>query len=435
MAQSQKALEAKKKKVDQSIRKMEKDLRHNKAQKATTIKDLNAIQGKIEDHKEEIVKVKSQISIVENKLGEKEELVYKLEQEIKGLKKDYANVMRKAYKASLVTNEWMLVLSAASINQAFVRWQYLRHIKAHRKAQAASIADKQLVLENELADLQGLKYSNQLLLNKAVNQTDQLNNNLQQKNNILDNLGTDEKKILANLKKRKAERQNIEKEINAVIRKEIERKRREALALAEKKRKAEEARLAKIEAEKKSDIKSDVHKAVGTTASAESKANENSGKTISTKKAVSLEETPESAKLSSSFQGNRGALNWPVSRGAVVRGFGKQAHQELKHVTINNNGIDIRTEVGADAKAVFEGEVIHVAFIAGYKNTVMVNHGKYYTIYSNLDAVYVNEGQKVSIGTVVGRVGQNSDMGFPELHFELWSEHSPMNPLTWLKRR
>jgi septal ring factor EnvC (AmiA/AmiB activator) len=434
MAQSQKELEAKKKKVDQSIRRMEKDLKDNKARKVTTLKDLNAIQGKIEDHKTEIVKVTSQISNVENKLGEKEELVFQLENEIKDLKNDYAKVMRKAYKASLVTNEWMLVLSAASINQAFVRWQYLRHIKEHRKAQAKEIADKQLVLESELADLQGLKYSNQLLLNKAVNQNAVLNSNLKEKNDILDNLGDNEKHLLANIKQRKVERNNIEKEINRVIRREIERKRKEALALAEKKRKEEEARLARIEAAKKSDITADVHHAIPTKEE-ETDAKVSTSRKLTAKKSVALEETPESAMLSSSFQGNRGSLNWPVSKGAVVRGFGKQAHPELKHVTINNNGLDIRTEAGADAKAVFDGEVIHVAFIAGYKNTVMVNHGKYYTIYSNLETVYVTKGQKIKTGALIGKVGNNGDMGFTELHFELWNEHNPMNPLIWLKKR
>ena len=128
-----------------------------------------------------------------------------------------------------------------------------------------------------------------------------------------------------------------------------------------------------------------------------------------------ISETPESAALSADFQGNRGTLSWPVKRGAVVRGFGRQTHADLSHVEIINNGIDIKTDPSAIATSVFEGEVVHVAFIAGYKNTVMINHGKYYTVYSNLESVNVNKGQKV--------------------HFELWSRSNPINPLTWLKAR
>jgi murein DD-endopeptidase MepM/ murein hydrolase activator NlpD len=125
---------------------------------------------------------------------------------------------------------------------------------------------------------------------------------------------------------------------------------------------------------------------------------------------------------------------WPVGRGVIIKRFGTQAHPDLSHVTIVNNGIDIKTETNARVNAVFEGEVVHIAFLSGYKNTVMINHGKYYTIYSNLESVAVSKGQKLKTGEMVGIAAVNADSGNTEVHFELWNKENPLNPAIWLKK-
>jgi len=443
-AQSQKDLEKKQHKVAQKIKQTEKELQNNKAQKKSTLKDFNDIQQKITVRKGAIQQVKVQLTMVDNRVGEKEQLIFALKNEINILKEEYAKIMRQAYRASLITNEWMLILSSASINEAFSRWHYLRQVKIHRRAQALTIGTKQLALEDELAKLHELKYSNQLLLNKEENQTNLLNTDLDKKNTLLANLTESEKSLLSNLKRQKKEQKNIQAEISRVIRLEIARKEREAKALAEKARKAELARIAAeqkaAKAEEKEEIASSDNSTADVRASSDAshlaERNENTkAAKLTRKKNIEITESPSSASLSADFQSNRGALGWPVRRGAIVRGFGKQNHAELDNVTIVNNGIDIKTETGATAMAVFEGEVIHIAFITGYKNTVMVNHGKYYTIYSNLDNVFVQKGQKVKVGTALGTAALNGDSGNTELHFELWSKQSPLNPVSWLKAR
>ena len=391
-----------------------------------------------------IADVRTGLTEVEARLGEKEEVVFKIRQQVDKLKQEYALIMRKAYKASLITNEWMLILSSSSMNQAFQRWQYLRHIKKHRKAQARTIAITQKELEEQLIALQELRYSNQILLHREETQTALLNKDLEKKNVVLANLSENEKSLLTNLKCQRRERANIKNEIQRVIRLEIARREKEARILAEKKRKAELARLEKLEREAKAETAKAAAVAGKATASdaikadaraAAAKEKKISAEKLSAKKKIAVTETPESAALSADFQGNRGALSWPVKRGGVVRGFGRQQHADLSHVEIVNNGIDIKTDPSATAYAVFEGEVVHVAFISGFKNTVMVNHGKYYTVYSNLESVSVSKGQKVARGAPVGNAGINGDSGNYELHFELWSRQSPINPLSWLKAR
>lgn len=445
ISQNRSDLEKKQKKIETQIKKTEKDLKLTKAQKSSTLKDLNTIQAKISDRKVIITGVKKDLNHVETKLSEQEELVYKIRQQVEKLKLEYSVIMRKAYKASLITNDWMLILSSSSMNQAFQRWQYLRNIKKQRKAQAKAIANTQRELEEQLTSLQELRYSNQILLDKEENQTALLSKDLNQKNVILSNLGEDEKSLVNALKKQKRESANIKNEIQRVIRLEIAKREKEARIQAEKKRKAEEARLAVLAREESAkaakknsarvEVTSDDESIKANAKSTIEKVNVDRGEKLSAKKNIDISETPESAALSADFQGNRGTLSWPVKRGAVVRGFGRQTHADLSHVEIINNGIDIKTDPSAIATSVFEGEVVHVAFIAGYKNTVMINHGKYYTVYSNLESVNVNKGQKVNKGTPIGNTGISGNSGNYELHFELWSRSNPINPLTWLKAR
>lgn len=145
--------------------------------------------------------------------------------------------MRSAYKASLLTNEWMLILSSNSMNQAFNRWMYLRKIKKDRKAKANTIIAKQLELETELANLENIRSGKQVLLNKEQKQSTLLLNDLNKKNQLIASLNADEKKLIKTLNRQKKEQQAITREIENVIRKEIARKEKEAREKAERERK------------------------------------------------------------------------------------------------------------------------------------------------------------------------------------------------------
>ena len=232
--------------------------------------------------------------------------------------------------------------------------------------------------------------------------------------------------MINDLNRQKKQQRAIAADIEKAIRREIEKKEKEARELAARERKKEKEREAAENATKNKNV---------TSANPEVKSEVVAVKStkVTEKKEVVMSETPASANLSSDFQANRGRFAWPVRRGVIVRGFGKQVHPDLSHVTIINNGIDIKTDANAEVSAIFTGEVVHIAFLSGYKNTVMVNHGKYYTIYSNLDQVNVSKGQKLNKGDKIGRAAVNGDTGNTEVHFELWNKQSPLNPAIWLK--
>src|SRR5690606_21103924 len=183
----------------------------------------------------------------------------------------------------------------------------------------------------------------------------------------------------------------------------------------------------RIDLERKNKERSALNKAIEAAMVAEVKAAE--------AEEERLADAPAMAKLAKGFQQNKGKLPWPLSKGVITSHFGKHAHPTLKQVTIVNNGIDIRTEPGATAKAIFDGKVVGVKYIPGFEQMVIVQHGSYYSVYSKLDEVAVSKGQSITTGQTLGTVWQNPNSGIFELHLEIWNGKSKMDPEAWIARR
>jgi murein DD-endopeptidase MepM/ murein hydrolase activator NlpD len=228
----------------------------------------------------------------------------------------------------------------------------------------------------------------------------------------------EEGKLMAQLKEDERKKEVLKQQISAAIQKEI------ALA-EEKRRKAEAAAAAK-------------KKAVANTTTTTSGTSVGTTKTETApeKKEVAYTETKESAALSKSFEGNKGKLPWPTEKGSVTEGYGRNAHPTLDNVYTNNNGIDITTPRGASVRAVFEGEVTSVLNIPGAGKVVIIKHGNYRTVYSNLQETYVKAGSKVStkqaIGTLLIKDGE-SVVHF-EIHQVLGTSVQCLNPSLWVAR-
>ena len=134
----------------------------------------------------------------------------------------------------------------------------------------------------------------------------------------------------------------------------------------------------------------------------------------------------------SGFNLAKGKLPWPVIEGIVVSQFGEHQHPVLKYVKVNNNGVDIQSSISNEAKSVFSGIVTRVVPIPGYNNAVLIRHGKFLTVYANLDAVHVNKGQNVTNKTVIGTIYSGNGDNSGVLHFEIWEESVKLNPEKWL---
>jgi septal ring factor EnvC (AmiA/AmiB activator) len=139
-------------------------------------------------------------------------------------------------------------------------------------------------------------------------------------------------------------------------------------------------------------------------------------------------------KLPDDFEANRGRLPFPLAGKYTIAGtFGRQQHQELKYVHTNNSGIDIQTTPGTDARAVFTGEVTRIFVVPGYNNSIILRHGNYLTVYSNLSQVYVKTGDKVETRQALGKIFSDSGNGNTTiLHFQIRKEKTKLDPLVWL---
>ena len=144
--------------------------------------------------------------------------------------------------------------------------------------------------------------------------------------------------------------------------------------------------------------------------------------------------TPATVKLSNDFENNKGQLPWPVEKGIISSSFGRHSHPLWHDVIINNNGIDINSSKGAKARAIFEGRVIYVVQVYD-KFAVLVQHGEYFTLYSNLEKVFVKKEDKVITKQPIGIIQTNDEEGKTEIHLEIWRGSNKMNPEAWIAVR
>lgn len=146
-----------------------------------------------------------------------------------------------------------------------------------------------------------------------------------------------------------------------------------------------------------------------------------------------LSMTPEATALSNSFENNRGRLPWPVEKGFISEGFGKHQHPIAEKVMVENYGVDIRTSPNATARAVFDGTVTKVFYIDGLNWNVLINHGRYYTLYSKLTNVSVKKDQPVKTKQAIGTVGTD-EQGETVINFQIWKDGNKLDPSGWIAR-
>ena len=299
----------------------------------------------------------------------------------------------------------MFVFASENFNQAYKRLKYLQQFGDYRKKQAKYIQETQKDLGIKIVELdQNKRLKNNLLHNqeneKVTLSKEKINQAVQ-----LGKLTKQERQV----KKEAAAKQNEVRQLNRSITSAINREIAE-----ERRRAAEAARVAAAKA-------------------AAAAANSSGGSpTATAKPAVKsksvLASTPESSKLSSDFLGNRGRLPWPVTEGQIVARFGINKYGT---VTVENNGVDIKTSPGASARAIFSGEV-RTIFSAPTGYVIIIRHGEYFTVYVNIKSANVSKGDKVSVKQNIGSVLTDPVDGTTQLHLEIWKDTNPTNPESWL---
>lgn len=387
-AQSKKELENKKARLQKEIDFTNKQLKQVERNKNATAEQIAALRKKIKLRESLITTINSEINALGGEIENTNREIGTLEQQLQRLREQYAGMVRYAWRNRNVYQQLMFVFAAADFNQAYKRMKYLEQYGTSRRAQAAVINSTQEKLTGKKNELQQQMNEKTSLRNTEQKQKTTLEKERKEQDKLMQNLTEREKKLRRELAEKQERKKKLDRAIESLIRKEIEAARKKATAAG--------------------------------------------NKNVTSTNVFTL--TPEAARLSNSFSGNKGLLPWPVEQGAITGLFGEHPHKELKGIMVKNNGIDIQTTNGSAARAIFEGTVSGVISIPGAGKAVIIRHGDYLSVYSNLENASVNAGEKISTRQRIGTVASNSD-GKGEIHLEIWKNTSKLDPKGWLARR
>jgi septal ring factor EnvC (AmiA/AmiB activator) len=417
---NKKDLETKKKKLKDEINTINDLLHETKSSKKLSMNQVAILNKKISVREELINTINSEIHLINKQINENQASIKNLNATLDKLKKDYAAMVYFDYRNSDAYSKLMFLFAADSFNQAYQRYKYTQQIAEFRRKKAAEINATQVEINVKNTELNSRKEEKRQLLtseeleklNLAKEKTDQ--------ESTLSNLQQTEKQLKTELDKKKSEIENLNAAIKKLIQEEIKRQqeeeRKKALALAKKK----EDRAAKVK-EKKTKTTPANAKKLDDEIKADAKA-----------EAAEIAETKEADQLSSDFSSNRGKLPWPVAKGVITIGFGEQEHPTIKGFMINNNGVEIAAAKGQQARAVFEGVVTGVTTVPGIGKIVIIRHGDYLSVYSNLDEVLVKSGDKIALKQAIGSIAFNDDENRNVINFQIWKGQKILNPEEWL---
>lgn len=409
-------LQENKKKIEQEIQFTNNLLNETKKNKQTSLNQLVILKNQIGKREELITNINDEINVIVGEISTTEKSVDQLNQELASLKAEYTKMIIAANRNRSSYSVLMFIFASEDFNQAYQRLKYYQQYSVYRKKQIKLIQQTQDKLTHKKQELEVQKLTQKQLLSSNESEKKKLTKEQEIKNLAVQNLQKTEKALLKTLRKKEAEAKKLQKDIEHIIAEEV--------------RKAREAAILRAEAAKRKSAKTDVKEEVKVKEIAKTKVVEEKFK----KSADIMSATPEELELSTSFTNNKGRLPWPSEKGIISSTFGPHSHPELPGIVINNDGIDITTNRGANARAVFNGEVAAVISGPNGKQVVIIRHGNYLTVYSNLETVFVKRGEKVSTKQRIGSVYTDNEDNKTILQFQIWKGNAKMNPSEWIAR-
>lgn len=416
----QEKLEARKAQIQKEIRENEKLLQTVKKKEKTAVNVIVIQSNKIKLKEQLINTTEKQTKLLSNDMYINQVKINKLKEELKILKADYAKMIVKSYKSRSEESRAMFLLSSENFLQAYKRAQYMKQYTNFRKMQGEEIKTKtgELVVYNDKLSIQ--KKAKQKLIAEKEKERLSLEKEKQEQEKLVKSIKKDKNKLIADIRKKQKEARAIDAQIKRLIREAIaEANRKAALERAMEKAKADAAK-AGSKTETKEELKTRAKAIVAASAA------------VSSSK---IELTPEAKIIADNFRANRGRLPYPVEKGFISLGFGNQPHPVYKTLMVHNSGIEITTDQGASARAVFGGEVTSVMVLSPVNKAVMIQHGDYFTVYQNLSSVSVSKGDKVSIKQSIGKIRTNGETGKTVLKFMISQNTTYSNPQSWLSPR
>ncbi|HAQ65071.1 MAG TPA: hypothetical protein DCR43_04355 [Bacteroidales bacterium] len=390
-----KKLEQEKIKIEEEIKSLKKMLDATSTNHMESIARFQILTNTISKRQQLIENINSNIKGLDGQIKVLVNEVKRLSREHESLRKDYAHMIRAAYANRGRYSKIMFLLASSDFNQAYLRLRYYQQYSEFRKRQAQQIETTQHVLTQRKSTLDSTRARQLEGRQELSNEKTKLQQEQTQQDKLVKSLGAKKTNLEKDIKKKQIAAEKLKKTIEKVIAEEIR-------LAAERAKKSKSGEKAKPKTDEKSGV---------------------------------FELTPAEQTLAKNFTENRGRLPWPVERGYVVEEYGEHPHPVTRTVKTKNNGIDILSPGNSSAKAIFEGIVSRVIEVPGYNHVVIIRHGSFLSVYSNLLSVNVNVDENVSKGSVIGVIAPDASEKNSMIHFELWRGTTSVNPSEWLLRR
>lgn len=376
----QQELEAQRVRLKNEIKQINELLFSSKKNRKNVVTEVEDLQVKL-SVREELIKVtNAQVNLLTRKINLNERNISDQRKELEALKEDYAKMIQNSYASKSLQNRLMFLFSSENFLQAYKRIQYLKQYTQYRRKKGLAIAEKTQLLQELNKALIEEKSKKLVLVEENKTVQEQLKKERNAQENLIKSLRRKERSLAAQISKKEKEARAIDREIDRLIRAAI---------------------------------------------AASNKAAGKRGK-------KTFELTPEAKLIAANFEANRGRLPWPLDKGVIIQGFGRQRHPVVKTTTIQSNGVTIATAPATQVRAVFEGEVMSVVTFKGSNPSVLIRHGNYITVYKNLGKLYVKKGDKVKAKEAIGEVFTNQQTGKTEIQFSIFNNVKVLNPKGWI---
>lgn len=366
-------LEEKRKRTEQEIELTNSRLTETQKKRAENISQLNTLKKQLDLRKNLISDYEKQMKLINEEIEDKELIISGLQKDVLNLKKEYAKLIQFAWRNKSQMHILLFIFASDDFNQAYKRNKFYQQLLKFRETQGKEIIATQKILESEIISLtQQQEKIKELKIEKGIEVS-----KLKKEENFytqnVKSLQKEEKKLRKEIEERKKSMEAIEKIIKDLI--------------------AEEAR-----------------------------------------KTSELNRIRDARyiRITDGFKGNKGKMPWPTTSGIIISEFGEHFHPVLKEVKIRNNGIDIGTEPNSEVKSIFEGEVTKVVSIPGSNIAVIIRHGDYLSVYSNLVKVKVKVGDNVKTSQVIGEAYTEKGSKQGIINLQIWQENIIQNPKHWI---
>ncbi len=363
--------------VKAEIEKTASEIQTTSKARKTTYQQYLDLKATVGTKQEMINELKREIELMNFRITRQEEITDALAVDLELMKDSYGELLRKAYRQSQSNQPFLFLFSAESFNDFAQRWRFLKQYHDFKKREARLIRETQSAFEIQNKALQILQTEKTEIIEHFKTETEKLSVVIQEKEKVVKELSQKEKKLKIKLSKQEKAKENLNSDIEKAIFAELKTER---------------------------------------------------AKNRTPQGLKTSETSKKEVGLSLTFQTKKGSLPMPVS-GKIVGKFGIRVHSEAHNTKTESPGIEIETNENASVRVVYDGKVVRSFFKPEFQNIVLVQHGDYFTLYSNLKSVVVKTGNIVKEGDILGKVGTKN--GKTELHFQIWQNGTKLNPEDW----